>query len=158
MNRLLIASIIAASIPAAVSASDINETTNAKPRVYLVSDAHLDTQWEWDIQTTISQYVWNTINQNLKLLQTYPDYVFNFEGGVKYAWMKEYFPREYELMIPYIKADRWHISGASWDATDAIVPSPESAIRNILLGQEFFRKEFGVESTDIFLPDCFGFG
>lgn len=113
MNRLLIASIIAVSIPVAVSASDINETTNANPRVYLVSDAHLDTQWEWDIQTTISQYVWNTINQNLKLLQTYPDYVFNFEGGVKYAWMKEYFPREYELMIPYIKADRWHISGAS---------------------------------------------
>ncbi len=38
------------------------------------------------------------------------------------------------------------------------MPSVESAIRNILLGQEFYRNEFGVESTDIFLPDCFGFG
>lgn len=27
-----------------------------------------------------------------------------------------------------------------------------------MLGQEYYRKEFGVESTDIFLPDCFGFG
>ena len=34
----------------------------------------------------------------------------------------------------------------------------ESAIRNIMLGQQFYRSEFGVESTDIFLPDCFGFG
>lgn len=129
-----------------------------KPVAYLVSDAHLDTQWNWDIQTTIKEYVWNTLDMNLKLLDKYPDYVFNFEGGVKYAWMKEYFPREYELLKKHIADGRWHICGASWDATDAIVPSVESAIRNVLLGQEYYRNEFGVESTDIFLPDCFGFG
>lgn len=132
--------------------------TDERPRAYLVSDAHLDTQWNWDIQTTIKEYVWNTINQNLFLLKKYPNYVFNFEGGIKYAWMKEYYPREYEEMKKYINEGRWHVTGASWDATDAIVPSVESAIRNILLGQEYYRSEFGVESTDIFLPDCFGFG
>lgn len=126
--------------------------------VYMVADAHLDTQWNWDIQTTIKQYVWNTINQNLLLLKQYPDYVFNFEGGVKYAWMKEYFPLQYEKMKEYIRQGRWHISGASWDATDVLVPSTESFIRNVLFGQQYYRHEFGVESTDIFLPDCFGFG
>ena len=30
-------------------------------------------------------------------------------------------------------------------------------MRLILLGQEFFKKEFGKTSSDIFLPDCFGF-
>lgn len=134
------------------------EAAAGKPKAYLVSDAHLDTQWNWDIQTTIKEYVWNTINQNLFLLKKYPNYVFNFEGGVKYAWMKEYYPQEYEEMKEYIKQGRWHICGASWDATDALVPSTESAIRNIMLGQEYYRREFGVESTDIFLPDCFGFG
>lgn len=115
MKRLTIIAISAATAMA--------QTTNSpadKPQVYLVADAHLDTQWEWDIQTTISQYVWNTLNQNLILLQKYPDYVFNFEGGVKYAWMKEYYPREYELMKPYIRSGRWHIAGASWDATSRI--------------------------------------
>lgn len=134
------------------------EENTPRAKAYMVADAHLDTQWNWDIQTTIKEYVWNTLNQNLLLLEQYPDYVFNFEGGVKYDWMKEYYPREYELMKEYIKNGRWHISGASWDATDAIVPSTESAIRNIMLGQELYRREFGVESTDIFLPDCFGFG
>ena len=38
---------------------------------------------------------------------------------------------------------RWHISGASWDANDPNMPSVESEIRNILLGQEFYQKEFG---------------
>lgn len=45
------------------------------PKAYIVSDAHLDTQWNWDIQTTIQEYVWNTLNQNLFLLRKYPDYV-----------------------------------------------------------------------------------
>ncbi len=130
----------------------------AKPKAYLVADAHLDTQWNWDVQTTIKDYVWNTINQNLKLLEMYPNYVFNFEGAVKYAWMKEYYPREYAMLQKHIDSGRWHICGSSWDATDAIVPSVESAIRNIMLGQDFYRKEFGAEGTDIFLPDCFGFG
>lgn len=129
-----------------------------KAKAYMVADAHLDTQWNWDIQTTINEYVWNTLNQNLFLLKQYPNYVFNFEGGVKYAWMKEYYPAQYEEMKEYIKNGRWHISGSSWDATDALVPSTESFIRNILLGQQYYRDEFGVESTDIFLPDCFGFG
>lgn len=142
----------------AATEANAGNTAQDRTKAYMVADAHLDTQWNWDIQTTIKEYVWNTINQNLFLLKKFPNYVFNFEGGVKYAWMKEYYPREYEEMKGFIKSGRWHICGASWDATDAIVPSTESAIRNIMLGQEFYRNEFGVESTDIFLPDCFGFG
>ncbi len=131
---------------------------HATPKAYVVSDAHLDTQWNWDVQTTIRDFIPKTIRQNLLLLREYPDYIFNFEGGVKYAWMKEYYPHEFELVKKHIKDGRWHISGASWDANDVIVPSVESQIRNIMLGQNFYRDEFGVESTDIFLPDCFGFG
>ena len=50
--------------------------------VYAVSNAHLDTQWNWDVQTTIRDYVRKTLTQNLFLLSQYPDYVLNFEGGV----------------------------------------------------------------------------
>lgn len=152
--------LIAGAVMLAVAGGQLSAQTVApkKAKAYMVADAHLDTQWNWDIQTTIKDYVWNTLNQNLFLLNQYPDYIFNFEGGVKYAWMKEYYPREYELMKAFVKAGRWHVSGASWDATDTLVPSVESFIRNIMLGQEFYRKELGVESTDIFLPDCFGFG
>lgn len=117
----------------------------------------LDTQWNWDIQTTIKQYVWNTLSQNLYLLDNYPNYVFNFEGAVKYSWMKEYYPDQYEKMKKYIANGRWHLTGSGWDANETVIVSPESWLRNILLGQSFYRTEFGKESTDIFLPDCFGF-
>ena len=129
-----------------------------RAKAYLVADAHLDTQWNWDVQKTISQYVWNTLCQNLYLIRKYPKYIFNFEGLVKYSWMKEYYPDQYRELVKYIQEGRWHVAGCSWDANDVLVSSPESFFRNILLGQQFSKKEFGVTGKDIFLPDCFGFG
>ena len=127
-------------------------------KAYLVSNAHLDSQWNWDVQTTISQYIPKTLFRNLTLIDKYPDYVFNCEAGIKYAWMKEYYPEDFERLREAVAAGRWHISGSSWEASDANVPSPESLTRNILMGQHFYQEEFGTVSTDIFLPDCFGFG
>ncbi|MBQ9668727.1 MAG: discoidin domain-containing protein [Prevotella sp.] len=123
----------------------------------MVADAHLDTQWNWDVQATIKNHIWNTMVQNFHLLRQYPDYIFNFEGGVKYSWMKEYYPEQYEELKRWVATGRWHLAGSSWDACETIVCSPESWIRNILLGQTFYRQEFQREGTDVFLPDCFGF-
>ena len=127
-------------------------------KIYAVCDAHLDTQWNWDLTHTIREYIPRILFQNLWMLERYPDYKFNFEGGIIYRWMKEYYPLHYARLQKYIDEGRWHISGASWNANDPNMPSAESFFRNILLGQEFYKKEFGVRSTDIFLPDCFGFG
>ena len=126
--------------------------------VYMVSNAHLDTQWNWDVQTTIDQYLKNTLTDNFALFQKYPNYKFNFEGAIKYMWFKEYYPEMYAQLKTYVASGQWNITGSSLDATDIIVPSTESQIRNILIGQTFYKKEFGVKSNDIFLPDCFGFG
>lgn len=127
-------------------------------QAYIVSNAHFDTQWNWDVQKSIRDYVSKTLDQNLFLIEKYPNYIFNFEGGIKYLWMKEYYPLQYEKVKQYVKSGRWHVTGSTWDATDANVPFPESFTRNILYGQQFYQQELGVRGTDIFLPDCFGFG
>ncbi|MBQ0085706.1 MAG: alpha-mannosidase, partial [Prevotella sp.] len=140
----------------------LGATANAqqKYKAYVVSNAHFDTQWNWTVQTSIDQYVKKTITQNLYLLDTYPEYIFNFEGGIKYYWMKEYYPEYYERVKDYILKGRWHITGSTWDANDPNMPSTESFIRNVMYGQHYYRDEFGPQfmSKDIFLPDCFGFG
>ena len=133
-------------------------TAQEKPKVYVVSNAHFDSQWNWDVQTSIRDYVSKTVYQNLLLLEKYPNYIFNFEGGIKYWWMKEYYPIHFEKIKDYIHQGRWHVTGSSWDATDVNIPFPESFTRNILYGQMFYQDEFGVRGTDIFIPDCFGFG
>lgn len=143
----------------AMSVTGAQAQSSQKPyKAYLVSDAHLDTQWNWDVQATIRDHIRHTLTQNLYLLDNYPDYKFNFEGAVKYWWMKEYYPSDFQRLKQYVKNGRWHLAGSSWDANETIICSPESWIRNILLGQTFYRQEFGTEGDDVFLPDCFGFG
>ncbi|MBQ4279913.1 MAG: alpha-mannosidase [Rikenellaceae bacterium] len=127
-------------------------------KAYVVANAHFDTQWVWDVQTSIRDFLPATMDRNFYLLEHYPDYLFNFEGAVKYAWMREYYPDKYEKVKDWIKTGRWHVSGSSWDANDPNMPSPESFIRNVMLGQNFYKREFGLKGVDVFLPDCFGFG
>ncbi|OHB49028.1 MAG: alpha-mannosidase [Planctomycetes bacterium GWF2_41_51] len=125
--------------------------------LYTVGYAHLDTQWRWDYVTTINEYLKNTLHDNFDLFEKYPGYVFNFTGSRRYEMMKEYYPAEYEKVKEYISQGRWFVSGSSVDEGDVLVPSPESVIRQVLYGNDYFRKEFGVESYDYMLPDCFGF-
>lgn len=125
--------------------------------LYTIGYAHLDTEWRWDYQTTINEYIWNTMAMNFRLLEKYPDYVFNFSGANRYRMMKEYYPQEYEKAKKWIAAGRWYPAGSSMEENDALAPSHESIIRQILLGGNYFRKEFGVSPKDYILPDCFGF-
>jgi len=125
--------------------------------LYCVGYAHLDTQWRWDFPTTIDKYLRDTLDQNFALFEKYPGYVFNFTGSVRYEMMKEYYPEKYEQLKKHIAAGRWFVSGSSVDEGDVNVPSAEAIIRQVLYGNEFFRREFGKESVDFMLPDCFGF-
>lgn len=125
--------------------------------LYTVGYAHLDTQWRWDYQKTINDYIKATLEDNFKYLEQYPEYVFNFTGSTRYEMMKEYYPDDYSKLKEYINQGRWFVSGSSVDEGDALAPSVESLIRQVLLGNEYFRKEFGKTSCDYMLPDCFGF-
>ena len=125
---------------------------------FLISNSHLDTQWNWDVKTTISQYVKNTLVDNMKLMAKYPSFRLNYEGAIKYMWMKEYYPQEFEQMKQYVQSGQWHVSGMSIDASDVMMSSAESILHSMLYANRFYRKEFGVRGGyDVMLPDCFGF-
>ncbi len=126
-------------------------------KLYVVANAHLDTQWNWTIQDTIRDCVKTTLERNFELIEKYPNYRMNFEGAFRYKLAKEYYPDLYEKLKKYIADGRWTVSGSTWDAMDVNVPSSEALMRQILYGNGYFEKEFGKKSTDIFLTDCFGF-
>lgn len=130
----------------------------AKKKIYTIADAHLDTIWSWDFETTVDKYIFNTLNDNFKLFEKYPDYKFNFEGSYRYELMHEYYPEMWEKMKSYIAEGKWNVCGSAFENGDVNVPSPEALFRNILLGNNYFQQNFGKRSCDIFLPDCFGFG
>jgi len=133
------------------------EPTTNRPVMYLVGYSHLDTQWLWTYPTTINEYLPATLNKNFELFEKYPDYIFNFSGANRYRMIKEYYPADYKKMKEYIAKGRWFPCGSAWEESDVNVPSSESLIRQLLYGHHYFKKEFGVESAEYMLPDCFGF-
>src|ERR1700680_1041971 len=49
-----------------------------EPTLYVVGYAHLDTEWRWEYPQVISEYIRKTMEDNFKLFEKYPHYVFNF--------------------------------------------------------------------------------
>lgn len=158
---LLVAVVVLLGAVCSVSADDRSTDPMfdlSKDKVlYCVGYAHLDTQWRWDFCRTIDLYIRETMDQNFERFEQYPEYVFNFTGSIRYQMMKEYYPKRYERLKKYVADGRWFVSGSSVDEGDVNVPSAEAIIRQVLYGNLFFREEFGKESVDFMLPDCFGF-
>jgi alpha-mannosidase len=145
--------LIAASLVEAQPKPDVTK----QPTLFVVGYAHLDTQWRWEYPQVISEYIPKTMHTNFDYFEKYPHYIFNFSGANRYHMMQEYYPRDYEKVKDFIHAGRWYPAGSSMEESDVNSPSAESIFRQILYGNEFFRREFGVASAEYMLPDCFGF-
>jgi alpha-mannosidase len=71
--------------------------------------------------------------------------------------MKEYFPADFATLKQDVAKGRWFPAGSSMEEGDVNAPSAEGILRQILYGNDWFRKEFGKASEEYMLPDCFGF-
>ncbi len=128
-----------------------------QPTLYVVGYAHLDTEWRWEYPQVIDEYLRKTMEDNFKLIDRYPHYIFNFSGANRYRLMKEYFPADFARLKKYVNEGRWFPAGSSMEEGDVNAPSAEGIIRQILYGNDWFRKELGKASVEYMLPDCFGF-
>jgi alpha-mannosidase len=128
-----------------------------QPTLYVVGYAHLDTEWRWEYPQVISEYLRKTMEDNFTLFDKYPHYVFNFSGANRYRLMKEYFPADFARLKKYVDQGRWFPAGSSMEEGDVNTPSAETIIRQVLYGNNWFRKELGKASAEYMLPDCFGF-
>ena len=125
--------------------------------LFVVNYSHLDTQWRWTYPLVVREMLRNTLYDNFALMEQHPDYVFNWSGAGRYQMFQEYFPLEFTRLKGYVAKGQWFPAGSAWEESDVNVPSSESLIRQVLLGHAFFKREFGTESAEYMLPDCFGF-
>src|SRR5262249_31890045 len=144
---------LAASAQTPPAAPDLTK----EPTLYAVGYAHLDTEWRWEYPQVIREYLSKTMRSNFALFEKYPHYIFNFSGANRYRLMKEYYPADFEKLKHYVAAGRWFPAGSSMEESDVNSPSAESIFRQILYGNEFFRREIRKASAEYMLPDCFGF-
>jgi alpha-mannosidase len=148
---------VSSPLKTAVEPIDPASIDITKPTLFAVPYTHLDDFWRWSYPQVIRDFLRNTLDDNFKAFDEYPDYVFNWSGASRYQMIQEYYPEKYEELKEWVAAGRWYPSGSSWVENDVLIPSTESMIRQILVGYNYFKNEFGKESHEFMLPDCFGF-
>ena len=155
----LISAVLASATLTAVSVAQATDKPDLskQPTLYAVGYAHLDTEWRWEYPQVIDVYLRRTMEDNFRLFEKYPHYTFNFSGANRYRMMQEYYPDDFARVKQYVAQGRWFPAGSSMEEGDVNAPSAEAIIRQILYGNEWFRKELGKTREEYMLPDCFGF-
>ncbi|HOV72947.1 MAG TPA: alpha-mannosidase [Candidatus Hydrogenedentes bacterium] len=132
------------------------EASYGMGKLILTGQSHIDTAWLWPLRET-RRKCGRTFSTMLNLMDRYPEFVFLASQPVQYEWMKEHYPELFRRIKQRVKEGRWEVFGALWVENDCNVPSGEAVVRQLLYGNRFFRKEFGIHSTTAWLPDAFGY-
>ena len=124
--------------------------------LYATGHAHLDLAWLWPIRETKRKAV-RTFSTAVALCDRYPDYVFAASQPQQYQWVKEAEPMLFQRIKEKVKSGQIEPIGAMWVEPDMNISSGESIVRQLIYGKQFFREEFGIDTTTLWLPDVFGF-
>ncbi len=124
--------------------------------VALTGHAHIDLAWLWPYEET-RRKLRRTFHNALSLMRRSPDFRFNQSSAQFYAQIEEDDPKLFAEIRARVAAGQWETIGGMWVEPDTNMPSGESLARQILYGQRYFERAFGVRHRVCWLPDCFGF-
>ena len=127
-----------------------------KANITLTGNAHIDAAWLWP-QTETVDVVKRTFSTALQLMNEYPNYTYTQSAAQYFEWMADKYPKLNDQIRQRIKEGRWEIVGGMWVEPDLNLPGGESLVRQLLLGQRFFQKEYGVTARIGWNPDSFGY-
>jgi alpha-mannosidase len=125
-------------------------------RVVAVGHAHIDSAWLWPIRETKRKCA-RTFASAVRLMDDYPDYHFTCSQAAQYDWIERDHPTLFQAIRDKVAAGQWHPVGGMWVEPDMNLPSGESIVRQLVIGQRYFESRFGMRSTVIWVPDVFGY-
>lgn len=127
-----------------------------KPRVSGIGHAHIDMAWLWRLAHSREKAA-RTFTTALHLMRQYPEYRFMHSSPQLYKFLQADYPALFARVKERVHGCQWEITGGMWIEADVNIPSGESLVRQFLLGKQYIREEFGVDSQVLWLPDVFGF-
>ncbi|MBD3414143.1 MAG: alpha-mannosidase [Candidatus Aminicenantes bacterium] len=128
------------------------EETNS---LLLVCNAHLDPVWLWEWEEGCAQAL-ATFRTAAELCQEFDGFVFNHNEALLYKWIEIYDKDLFQKIKFLVKKKKWHIMGGWYLQPDCNLPSGESLVRQILVGNQYFRNTFNVQPHTAVNLDPFG--
>ncbi len=125
-------------------------------RSIAIGHAHIDTAWLWPIRETRRKCV-RTFASATALMDDYPEYRFAASSAQHYAWVEESYPALFDRITERVERGQWLPIGGMWVEADMNLPSGESLVRQIVVGQRYFEEKFGQRCEEAWIPDVFGY-
>ena len=122
--------------------------------VHLICNAHIDPVWQWDWPEGVGAIL-STFRSAAELADEF-DYIFCHNEASAYRYVEVYAPDLFERIKQLVKKKKWHIMGGWYLQPDCNMPSGESFVRQILVGQKYFEEKFGIKPTTAINFDPFG--
>jgi len=126
------------------------------PTFGLIGHSHIDTAWLWPLAETVRKCA-RTFSTALNLMEQYPEFLFIQSAPCHAEMIREHYPSLFVRIRKAVRGGRWEPNGAMWVEPDCNIPSGESLVRQILVGQTATREMFGYTSDTLWLPDVFGY-
>lgn len=124
-------------------------------KVFLICNAHLDPMWLWEWEEGAAAAV-STFRSAANLAEETDGFVFNHNEALLYRWVEEYEPELFERIKKLVKAGKWIIIGGWELQPDCNMPSGEGFVRQVAVGNAYFKEKFGVECKTAVNFDSFG--
>lgn len=128
----------------------------AAHRISAVGHAHIDSAWLWPLRETVRK-VARTAANTVRLMDDHPQFVFAMSQAQQLAWLKEHRPEIYAEVRRKVAEGTFVPVGGMWVESDTNMVGGEAMARQFLYGKKFFLDEFGIETTEVWLPDSFGY-
>jgi alpha-mannosidase len=122
----------------------------------LNGNAHIDAAWLWPVSETVD-VVHRTFTTALQLMNEYPDYTYTQSAAAYTEWMADKYPALNAQIKQRVKEGRWEIVGGMWVEPDLNIPDGESLVRQLLVGQRYFKSQYDVTARIGWNPDSFGY-
>ena len=128
--------------------------------VACVGHAHIDMNWMWGYDETVSLTV-DTIRTMLAFMREYPGFTFGQSQASVYKIIEDYAPEMLPAICGFIKEGRWEVIASTWVEADKNMPSGESMARHLLYTKKYLKKLLELSDDQFridFEPDTFGHG
>ena len=124
--------------------------------MHLTGNSHIDAAWLWPWTETVD-VVKRTFGTAAQLMNEYPTYTYTQSAAQYNQWIADKYPELNDEIKKRIQEGRWELVGGMWVEPDLNMPSGESLVRQILVGQETFQKLYGTITRIGWNPDSFGY-
>jgi len=158
VRKLIVAIIIAVCL---VSIATAQTPTQPAPNpkdytAHVVGYAHMDMAWLWRWEESIHDIMYNTFNNQLKLMDQFPDYTFSQDQAVVLDAMEHFYPDIFKALQARARTGNFIPTTSGWVQMDENVVDGESLVRQFLYGQKYSRDKFGHYIRMAWQPDVFG--